>query len=178
MGSEMAGMPAPDGDTGAPEGRAGGKQIRSPAPPPGANLTPRERKVWDYICASLRDEGLSHRAAGITIATVCQTYLQYLDAFFELRNWTASNNGSLMQRAKSSDYQQPHPLVYLVRDLRKELAVWLLEGSLTMPSLASVKAKMGEEGQQDDLFADLLEHALAERSVASRPGAQRSMSSV
>ncbi|MGC5885720.1 hypothetical protein [Ralstonia pseudosolanacearum] len=159
----------------APSG-AGDKQ-RSPAPPPGAQLSPRERKVWDYICAALRDAGLPHLTGGIAIAVVCKTFIRWVSTELELQNFEASNGGSYFIKTKTG-YDQPHQLFYAAATLKKELLVWLPESCLTLPSSVMARAKLGEEGQQDDLFGDLLAHATAERSAAPKPAAPRSMSTV
>lgn len=164
MGTQTPSLPAAGGGNRKSE-------IRSPEPPPEANLSHRERKVWDYICEVLRDEGLPHRLGGIAITIICKTFIQYVQAEKELQNYIASNGGSILQRSQKSDYSQPHPLYYAARDIKQELLKWLPEACLSLPSAVMAKAKMGEEGQQDDLFGDLLAHAQKERSVAKRPAA-------
>ncbi|WP_020201878.1 P27 family phage terminase small subunit [Cupriavidus sp. WS] len=166
-----------DGEAKGPS-RAGDKEIRSPEPPPGTQLSPRERKVWDYICGVLRDEGLPHRTGGIAIAIICKTFIQYIQTELELQNYIASNGGSILMRSSKSDYSQPHPLYYAARDIKQELLKWLPEACLSLPSAVMAKAKMGEEGKQDDLFGDLLAHAQSERNAANGRAGQRSMSPV
>ncbi|RLK45957.1 P27 family phage terminase small subunit [Cupriavidus plantarum] len=150
--------------------------LRSPEPPPESHLSPRERKVWDYICAVLADEGLPHRTAGIAITIICKTFIQYIQAERELQEYIASNKGSILQVSKKSDYSQPHPLYYAARDIKQELLKWLPEACLSLPSAVMAKAKMGEEGQQDDLFGDLLAHAQRERSAGKKRAEQESTS--
>ncbi|WP_416046687.1 P27 family phage terminase small subunit [Cupriavidus basilensis] len=178
MGHEDADTPVAGGGEGLPPASAGGKEIRSPAPPPGAQLSPRERKVWDYICAVLREEGLPHRTGGIAITIICKTFVQYIQTEWELQNYIASNGGSILAKSQKSDYSQPHPLYYAARDIKQELLKWLPEACLSLPSAVMAKAKIGEEGKQDDLFGDLLDHARAERSAANGRAAPRSMSHV
>lgn len=176
MGTQTPSMPAPGGGMGKPPARAGDKEIRSPEPPPEAHLSPRERKVWDYICEVLREEGLPHRTGGIAITVVCKTFIQYVQTERELQNFIAGNGGSILQRSSKSDYSQPHPLYYAARDIKAELLKWLPEACLNLPSTVMAKAKMGEQGVQDDLFSDLLEHARAAPSGVPKPAARESMS--
>lgn len=171
MGLENANTPGTGGGLSSTAVRTGGKEVVSPEPPPGAQLSPRERKVWDYICAMLRAEGLPHRTGGMAIAIICKTFIHYINAELELQEFVAGNNGSILLKAKKSDYSQPHPLYYAARDLKQELLKWLPEACLSLPSAVMAKAKMGEDSQQDDLFGDLLAHAQRERSVARKPAA-------
>lgn len=177
MGTQTPSMPVSGGGIGKPPARAGDNEIRSPEPPPEANLSPRERKVWDYICQVLREEGVPHRTGGIAITIICKTFIQYVQTELELQNFIASNRGSILQRSSKSDYSQPHPLYYAARDIKAELLKWLPEACLSLPSAVMAKAKIGEQGVQDDLFSDLLEHALAAPSGVPRRAAHESMSS-
>lgn len=155
-------------------GGNGKADFRAPEPPPEANLSPREKKVWDYLCQVLSEEGLPIRVGGIAITIICKTFIQYVQAERELQNFIASNKGSILQVSKKSDYSQPHPLYYAARDIKQELLKWLPEACLSLPSAVMAKAKMGEEGQQDDLFGDLLAHAQRERSGARKRVEQES----
>ncbi|WP_247308234.1 P27 family phage terminase small subunit [Ralstonia pseudosolanacearum] len=159
MGLQNNEAPAKSPET--PSGRSvgGGKEIRSPAPPPGTNLTPRERKVWDYICAQLREAGMPHLTAGIAIAVVCRTFIRWVNTELELQNFEASNGGSYFIKTPKG-YEQPHQLFYAAAAIKKELLTWLPESCLTLPSTVTARAKLGDEGVQDDLFAELFEHGL------------------
>ncbi len=45
-----------------------GKQIQSPKPPPGVHFDSQHRKVWDYLCAALRNDDFGRaaiRAVGV-----------------------------------------------------------------------------------------------------------------
>lgn len=154
---------------------AGDKRLRSPAPPPGVQLSPRERKVWDYICAALRDDGMPHLTAGIAISVVCKTFIRWVNTELQLQEFEASNNGSYFIKTKTG-YDQPHQLFYAAAGLKKELLTWLPESCLTLPSSVMARAKLGDEGVQDDLFGDLLAHATAERNAAPRPAVPQSTS--
>lgn len=157
-GESAGAAPAPSG--------AGGKEIRSPAPPPGTQLSPRERKVWDYICAALREAGLPHLTGGIAIAVVCKTFIRWVNTELELQNFEASNGGTYFIKTKTG-FDQPHQLFYAATTLKKELLTWLPESCLTLPSSVMARAKLGDEGQQDDLFGELLAHAREERRSTS-----------
>jgi hypothetical protein len=166
MGLHDTDTPADQADFASAPTGAGGKDLRSPPPPPGAQLSPRERKVWDYICHALRDAGMPHLTAGIAIAVVCKTFIRWVNTELELQNFEASNGGSYFIKTKN-DYQQPHQLFYAAAALKKELLTWLPESCLTLPSSVMARAKLGDAGQQDDLFGELLEHARAERRSMS-----------
>ncbi len=144
-----------------PSGRSVGvgKETRSPPPPPGVELSPRERKVWDYICAQLREAGMPHLTAGIAIAVVCRTFIRWVNTEMELRNFEASNGGSYFIKTPKG-YDQPHQLFYAASSIKKELLTWLPESCLTLPSTVTARSKLGDEGVQDDLFADLFDHGL------------------
>lgn len=153
-------LPRDEADESPPARAVGnGKEIKSPAPPPGTQLSHRERKVWDYICKSLRESGLPHLTSGIAIAVVCKTFIRWVQTELELQEFEAKNNGSYFIKTKN-DYQQPHQLFYAAGALKKELLTWLPESCLTLPSSVMARAKLGDEGVQDDLFADLYEHGL------------------
>ncbi len=177
MGLNDTELPGGDAQMPPPPSGAGDKQLRSPAPPPGTQLSPRERKVWDYICAALRDSGLPHLTAGIAIAVVCKTFIRWVNTELELQNFEASNGGTYFIKTKTG-FDQPHQLFYAAASLKKELLTWLPESCLTLPSSVMARAKLGDEGQQDDLFGDLLAHATAERNAARKPAGQRSTSTV
>lgn len=177
MGTKTPALPATGGGMGNTPARAGSTDVQSPDVPPGVQLSHQERQVWNYICTVLREEGLPHRAAGLAIVIVCKTFMQYVRTEIELQNFIASNGGSILQRSSKSDYSQPHPLYYAARDIKSELLKWLPEACLSLPSAVVAKAKLGEQGQQDDLFSELLEHARAGQSAALRPAVPESMSS-
>ncbi|VVE28378.1 hypothetical protein PPN31114_03522 [Pandoraea pneumonica] len=137
-----------------------GKKLLSPKPPPGTQLSPRERKVWDYICHVLREEGLPHMTAGLAIAVVCKTFIRWVNTELQLQEFEASNSGSYFIKTKTG-FEQPHQFFYAAQTLKTELLKWLPESCLTLPSSVMARAKLGDDGQQDDLFGDLLQSALA-----------------
>ncbi|WP_231408990.1 P27 family phage terminase small subunit [Ralstonia solanacearum] len=160
-----------------PSAGGSGKAVRSPPPPPGTKLSSTERKVWDYICQCLREEGLPHLTAGIAIAVVCKTFIRWVRAEAELQNFEASNKGSFMVTTPNG-HSQPHQLYFATRNLKGELLKWLPESCLTLPSSVMARAKLGDEGTQDDLFGDLLAHASAERNAVIERAARGSMLTV
>ncbi|CAG9184241.1 P27 family phage terminase small subunit [Cupriavidus respiraculi] len=164
MGLQDLGLPDDEGDT--PAVPSGGNGKDSPQSPPGAHLTPRERKVWDYICGVLRDEGIPHKTAGIAITIICKTFVQYVRTELELRQFIEGNGGSILVKSQKSEYTQPHPLYYAARDIKQELLKWLPEACLSLPSAVMARAKLGDAGKQDDLFDDLVEHGRADRRSA------------
>ncbi len=155
---------------------ADGKKLRSPAPPPGAQLGARERKVWDYICRVLREDGMPHLTAGIAIAVVCRTFIRWVDTEVRLAD-LEKTTGTYFVKTPNG-FEQPHQFFYAAAALKKELLQWLPESCLTLPSTVIARAKLGDEGVQDDLFGDLLAHARAERNAARKPVAQKSTSTV
>lgn len=157
------------GGAGAPPKSPGDKQsaaIASPSTPPGAQLTPRERKVWDYICESLRDAGLEHYTCGLTISIICRTYVRWIDAELKLSEVERDQGGTYFVTT-ANGYEQPHQAFHVARNLKGELLKWLPESCLTLPSVATVRAKLPEQSPQDDLFDGLVNHARSHPSAAS-----------
>ena len=137
-------------------GKAG--ELQSPSPPPLADLTGSEKRLWDYICESLRSAGVEHITAGLTIKIITRTYLDWVKALKE-----CDDKGRYAQGKKNGgQYELPHS--YTEKQLKRELLKWLPEACLTIPSLATAKGKMPDGGQQDDLFEDLIQSANAQRS--------------
>ncbi|WP_003276079.1 hypothetical protein [Ralstonia solanacearum] len=120
---------------------------------------------------------MPHLTAGIAIAVVCKTFIRWVRAEAELQNFEASNKGSFMVTTPNG-HSQPHQLYFATRNLKGELLKWLPESCLTLPSSVMARAKLGDEGTQDDLFGDLLAHASAERNAVIERAARGSMSTV
>lgn len=139
-------------------------QIESPATPPGASLSPRERKVWDYICKCLREAGLEHYTCGLTISVICRTYCRWLDAEDALSKFERENGGYFV--TTPNGHAQPHQAFYVARNLKSELLKWLPESCLTLPSVAVARSKMPAATPQDDLFDSLVGHGRSHPSVA------------
>lgn len=143
-----------------------GQTVKSPSTPPGASLTPRERKVWDYICHSLRDVGLEHYTCGLTISIICRTYVRWLDAERQLAEFEDENGGTYFVTTPNG-HVQPHQAFYVVRNLKAELLKWLPESCLTLPSVVTARSKMPTASPQDDLFDNLVGHGRSHPSAAS-----------
>ena len=139
--------------------------IVSPATPPGADLSPRERKVWDYICAQLRIAGLEHITCGLTISIVVRTYVRWVDAERYLVKVEDENNGTYFITTPNG-HVQPHQAFYVVKNLKQDLLKWLPECCLTLPSVATAKSKLGAGPPQDDLFDALVGHGQSRPSAA------------
>ena len=136
-----------------------GTMAMSPAIPPLIGLTTSERRVWDYICTSLRDAGLEHITAGLPIAVIVRTYTDWLAAAKDCNErgrYQMSGNGWSSETPWAADE----------RRLKTELGQWLPKACLTIPSATRVKKDMGIGNGQDDLFGDLVEHARQRPSSA------------
>jgi hypothetical protein len=57
-----------------------GADITSPDPPPVIDLNENEKQVYDYICQSLREAGIEHLTAGMPIAVIVRTFVDWLRA--------------------------------------------------------------------------------------------------
>ncbi|WP_258569955.1 P27 family phage terminase small subunit [Burkholderia sp. MBR-1] len=145
-------------------GASVGKQIQSPKPPPGVHFDSQHRKVWDYLCAALRDEGVPHRTAGVTLAIVCTDFVRWVKTEVQLRDYERINNGSFMTTTPNG-HTQPHQLYYAAKALKEGLLKCLPEACLTLPSMLIAKSKMQDENPQDDLFDQLTGHAQSHPSA-------------
>lgn len=131
----------------------------SPDIPPLIALDTSERRVWKYICDSLKVAGLEHVTAGLPIAVIVRTYTDWLKSVKtceEKGRYQDSKNGWSSEAPWAADE----------RRLKSELSQWLPKACLTIPSLSRVKKDQGIGSGQDDLFGDLLGHA-RERPSAS-----------
>ncbi|WP_063915332.1 hypothetical protein [Burkholderia stagnalis] len=142
-----------------------GKRIESPSPPPGVHFESSHRKVWDYLCMALRDEGVPHKTAGIVLAIVCIDFVRWVKAELQLRDFEKLNNGSFMVTTPNG-HVQPHQLYYAAKALKDGLLKCLPEACLTLPSMLIAKSKMEPDDPQDDLFDQILEHAQSHPSVS------------
>lgn len=163
-------MASYDGEGGAPNAPEAsdpaasvGKQIQSPKPPPGVHFDAQHRKVWDYLCASLRDEGVPHRTAGIVLAMICTDFVRWVGTEIKLRDFERINNGFMI--TTKTGHQQPHQLYYEAKALKAGLLKCLPEACLTLPSMLIAKSKMQDENPQDDLFDQLTGHAQSHPSA-------------
>jgi hypothetical protein len=135
---------------------------QSPDRPPGLT-SESEIEIWDYICAQLAMAGMPHLTFGLAAAIVCNLYAEWITARKILEECKAKNDGSYMVKL-ANGYEQPHQAFYVVDKLRRQLLQWLPECCLTIPAYATAKNKLGDGGQQRDLFDDLVGHANADRA--------------
>ena len=136
-------------------------KIESPAAPEMLQLSAAEQQLYSYICESLRTAGVEHMTAGIPIAVIVRTFADWLKAveLCDTKGRTqTSKTGWVTELPWAKDEAR----------LKMELGQWLPKACLTIPSLARVRKDIGQQGQQDDLFAALASH------VTNLPG-DRSM---
>lgn len=134
--------------------------VDSPDIPPLIALDTSERRVWKYICESLKAAGLEHVTAGLPIAVIVRTYTDWLAAAKkceERARYQTSTNGWVSEAPWAADE----------RRLKSELSQWLPKACLTIPSLSRVKKDQGIGSAQDDLFADLVGHAQERPNAAA-----------
>ena len=116
-------------------------------------MSPDEQQLYEYICETLRTAGVEHVTAGIPIAVIVRTFADWLKAcaLCEDKGRTqTSKTGWVTEMPWAKDEAR----------LKMELGQWLPKACLTIPSLARVRKDMGPQGQQDDLFAALANHAI------------------
>jgi hypothetical protein len=131
-----------------------GAVVDSPEPPPLLNLSDDELRVYEYLCTQLRGAGIEHLTAGMPIAIIVRTYADWIKARAKCEElgWTQeSKNG----------WHSPTPWADDEKRLKMELGQWLPKACLTIPSLVRVRKESGVQSGQDDLFADLVQHATA-----------------
>lgn len=126
--------------------------VSSPSPPPLIALTTSERRVWDYICDSLRTAGVEHITAGLPIAMIVRTYTDWIEAAKK-----CDDDGRVQYSDKG--WASETPWAADERRLKSELSQWLPKACLTIPSLTKVKKDLGVADGQDDLFTSLVNHA-------------------
>jgi hypothetical protein len=126
--------------------------VTSPDPPPAIGLSEQERQVYDYICESLRAAGIEHLTAGMPIAVIVRTFIDWMRAREQ-----CEANGRV--QISKTGWATPTPWADDEKRLKMELGQWLPKACLTIPSLARVRKDTGVQGQQDDLFASLVSHA-------------------
>lgn len=140
--------------------RSGSGDVASPDPPPLIKLSDEEHQVFDYICASLRAAGVEHMTAGMPVAIIVRKYKMWLDAVA-----TCDEKGR--HQTSASGWAQPTPWALDEARLATELGQWLPKACLTIPSLTRVRKDTGAGSGQDDLFADLVQHATVSPGASS-----------
>lgn len=126
--------------------------IVSPKPPPMLGLSPDELVLYEHICDSLRQAGIEHLTAGMPIAIIVRTFSDWLSACRECEEKGRT-------QTSKTGWATPTPWADDEKRLKMELGQWLPKACLTIPSLARVRKDTGARGGQDDLFADLVNHA-------------------
>lgn len=142
------------------KGFVGGVEI--PSPPPGSHLTTGGRRLYDWICEALIKDGRKINAAGIQIVLLVHTFMTWsadMKLCLELGRYAESKEGNR--------YELPHS--YNERSARAEIKRELPEACLTV--MSQIEARLKESkvggGVQDDLFADLVDHARERPNVAA-----------
>lgn len=130
----------------------GGVEI--PSPPPGSHLTTGGRRLYDWICEALIRDGRKISAAGLQIVLLVHTF----------QTWSADmklclDHGRYGESENGNRFELPHS--YNERNARAEIKRELPEACLTV--MSQIEARLKESkvaaGVQDDLFADLVDHA-------------------
>lgn len=137
---------------GAANVRSSNAETTSPDPPPVIGLKSEELQVYEYICESLRTAGIEHLTAGMPLAVIVRTFVDWIAASKECAEKGRS-------QVSKTGWATPTPWADDEKRLKMELGQWLPKACLTIPSLARVRKDTGEKGGQDDLFGDLVNHA-------------------
>lgn len=127
-------------------------ELASPAPPPAIGLCGDELEVYDYLCESLRQAGIEHLTAGMPLAVIVRTFIDWIAA-----SKICAAKGRV--QISKTGWATPTPWAEDEKRLKMELGQWLPKACLTIPSLARVRKDTGEKAGQDDLFGDLVNHA-------------------
>jgi len=127
--------------------------LTSPAPPPVIGLKDEELEVYDYICASLREAGVEHLTAGMPLAVIVRTFIDWIAASKECAEKGRS-------QTSKTGWSTPTPWADDEKRLKMELGQWLPKACLTIPALARVRKDTGKQGGQDDLFDELVSHGI------------------
>lgn len=133
--------------------RTSSEEVASPGPPPVIGLKADEMQVYEYICESLRAAGVEHLTAGMPLAVIVRTFIDWIAASKECAEKGRS-------QTSKTGWSTPTPWADDEKRLKMELGQWLPKACLTIPSLARVRKDTGERGGQDDLFGDLVNHAI------------------
>jgi hypothetical protein len=127
-------------------------ELTSPDAPPVIGLNDAEMQVYVYLCDSLRQAGIEHLTAGMPLAVIVRTFIDWIAA-----SQQCTEKGRV--QFSKTGWATPTPWADDEKRLKMELGQWLPKACLTIPSLARVRKDTGERGGQDDLFGDLVNHA-------------------
>ena len=136
-------------------------ETASPEPPPMLGLTADEKGLYNHICETLRQAGIEHLTAGLPIAIIVRTFADWIKASAECEKKGRT-------QVSKTGWATATPWADDEKRLKMELGQWLPKACLTIPSLARVRKDTGEKSGQDDLFADLVNHAGTLPASASR----------
>lgn len=135
--------------------------IASPKPPPVIGLKTEELQVFEYICASLREAGVDHLTAGMPLAVIVRTFIDWIAASKECAEKGRS-------QTSKTGWSTPTPWADDEKRLKMELGQWLPKACLTIPALARVRKDTGVQGGQDDLFNALVSHGTISPATGSQ----------
>lgn len=151
-GDKANDAPLDENVSGGDDWLCGGK---IPSPPPGAHLTTTGRRLYVWICNALLRNGRKIDAAGIQITMLVHTLLTWAD---DMKLCVAEGRYGVSENGNK--FELPHS--YNERNARSEIKKELPEACLTVMSEIEARlkeSKTKEAEGQDDLFAELLEHA-------------------
>lgn len=129
-------------------------ELISPAPPSILQLSDEEMHLYEYICKSLRSAGVEHLTAGVSIVMIVRTFSDWISA---AKKCEVDGRSQISKTGWATET----PWAKDEARLKMELGQWLPKACLTIPSLARVRKDMGEQGKQDDLFSDLVNHGIS-----------------
>lgn len=114
--------------------------------------------MYEYTCQVLREAKLEHLTLGVILAMIAQTWV----ALCEARKKCQTEGR--YQTAKSG-WVSLKPWAEEEGRCIKTLLELMPRAGMDLPTLAKIRAQLGDENPQDDLFDDLVQHA------RSHPGA-------
>lgn len=147
----------PGGGEGATRRTPAGNTV--PSPPPGHRLDRQGLRLYDWIADALLAAGRDITAGGIQIMMLAHS-LQSWSKDAEL----CAEEGRYGLSEKGNRFELPHS--YNERMAREQIKRDLPEACLTVMSTIEAKLRESKTGasQQDDLFADLVDHGRARPS--------------
>lgn len=132
-------------------------ELKSPKPPALINFSEAELQCYEDLCGVLREAGIEHITAAIPLAVIVRTFSDWRKAAIEC------DEKGRTQISKTG-WATETPWAKDEARLKMELGQWLPKACLTIPSLARVRKDTGERSGQDDLFGDLVNHAITSRA--------------
>ena len=135
--------------TAAPDGPTA---ITSPDPPPGVALREDEARIYAYLCLYLREAQVEHLTSGMALMVAARTFCDWVRVYEQ-----CEREGRTQTSPRG--WVGPTPWAEDEKRLKMEVGQWLAKLAGTIPSLTRVRKDLGGGAGQDDLFAELLEHA-------------------